>query len=215
MVFDQRYRNIFKTDLIEGAMLDGEFGFPVIHRTNAEPQRLISFDKAIASRDVSQWVHFYIPDPLFERIWKDPWRYYQALTKFDGVISPDFSIPIDHPEYVQLASVAKSRVIGSWLQRCGLAVIPNVRWGLPNTYRYAFDAIEPGGTVAVGTLGCTKNPELREVFRTGVPEMIRRIEPRAVVVYGPLQEATFSPVYDAGIAVIHFECQTSIVKKAG
>lgn len=63
MKFDDRYRSIFKTDLIEGAMLAGEFGFPVIHRTHTRPSRLISFDKAISCRDYSQWVHFYIPDP--------------------------------------------------------------------------------------------------------------------------------------------------------
>ena len=214
MKYDDRYRSIFKTDLIEGAMLAGEFGFPVIHRTHSRPNRLISFDKAISCRDYSQWVHFYIPDPLFERIWRSPWNYLGMLSKYDGVISPDFSIPICHPQFVQLESVAKSRVIGSWLQRSGIDVIPNVRWGRPESYRFAFDSIEPGGTVAIGTLGCTKNPVLREVFREGLPELVRRIEPSLVVVYGAIHEPTLSPVFEAGIEIVHFNCQTSIAKEA-
>ncbi len=67
---------------------------------------------------------------------------------------------------------------------------------------------------AIGTLGCTKNPVLREVFREGLPELVRRIEPSLVVVYGAIHEPTLSPVFEAGIDIVHFNCQTSIVKEA-
>ena len=133
---------------------------------------------------------------------------------YEGAIAPDFSIPIQLPLYVQLQSVADSRAIGSWLQRCGVDVIPNIRWGEEATYAFCFDGVEPGGAVAVGTLGCVRDRELREVFRRGVPEMVRRLVPKCVVVYGPLRDDLLAPIYEAGIEVLHFKSQTTIAYEA-
>lgn len=215
MKFDDRYESIFKTELLEGARLDGEYELPVIHKSHGRPGSLISFDKAIACKDYSRWVHFYIPDPLFERLWRAPWRYASMLARFEGIISPDFSIPVTSPYFVQLESIAKSRMIGSWLQRMGIEVIPNIRWGGKDTYKFAFEAVEPGGTVAVGTLGCMKNVELRTLFRDGFAEMIKRIEPELIIAYGAVREDVFAPAYDAGIEILPFMCDTARVRKAG
>ena len=137
------------------------------------------------------------------------------LCSYDGVISPDFSIPITSPNFIQLESIGKSRIIGSWLQRMGVEVIPNIRWGGRDTYKFAFDAVEPGGSVAVGTLGCTKDVELRTLLRDGFAEMVRRIEPSLIVIYGAVREDIVFPAHEAGIEVLPFECETSRVRKAG
>lgn len=105
-----------------------------------------------------------------------------------ALIAPDFSIMWTHPPYVQIESVGRSRMIGSWLQRAGVDTIPVARWGLLETYNFAFDAISPGGTVAVGTTGCTRDPEARGYFTAGLSELLLRVKPRVIVVYGPLCE---------------------------
>ena len=214
MKYDDRYTRLFGIDILDGAMRSGKYGFSTIHATRARPERLISFDKAVSCRDRSQWVHCYIPDPLFSRLAQNPWRYLPMYQGYDGAITPDFSVGIRMPLYRQIQSVGDGRAIGSWLQRCGVDVIPNVRWGLRETYEFCFDGVEPGGTVSVGTLGCTRDKELREVFREGVPEMLRRVEPTCVIVYGPLREDVFAPVYEASVEVLHFDSRTTIVHKA-
>lgn len=213
MVYDDRYKRIFNSDLLEGAKRDGKYGFSTIHVTHARPQRLISFDKALSCKDHDQWVHGYIPDPLLQRLWHNPWRYLDLFQRYEGAISPDFSVPIHLPPYVQLGSVANSRAIGSWLQRCGVDVIPNVRWGLRDTYEFAFDGIEPGGTIAVGTLGCMKDPELRRIFSDGIPELLRRISPEAIVVYGTIRDDVFDLAYESGVEILPFDSRTALVWK--
>lgn len=124
---------------------------------------------------------------------------------------PDFSIMWNYPLHTQLESTCKSRTIGAWLQHCDIPVIPNVRWGDSRTYNFAFDGIEPGGTVAVGTVGCMREREARRVFTEGLAELVNRIHPSRIVVYGSLREDVFKVVRDAGIEIVHFPSATSVV----
>lgn len=117
----------------------------------------------------------------------------------------------NYPLHTQLESTCKSRTIGAWLQHCDIPVIPNVRWGDSRTYNFAFDGIEPGGTVAVGTVGCMREREARRVFTEGLAELVNRIHPSRIVVYGSLREDVFKVVRDAGIEIVHFPSATSVV----
>lgn len=204
------YRGVFNTDIIEGNTPSGSMELPTIMRSDALPNRLISFDKAIRSADVGQWVHFFIHDYQFTRIIRDPWRYLPILQRFEGVISPDFSIFWNYPLYLQLQSVARSREIGSWLQRNGVPVIPCVRWGKEETYEFAFDGIEPGGTIAVGTAGCMREKESRIVFEEGFPVMLNTLRPRRIIVYGSTRSAVFSEAEKKGIEIKPFQTSTSL-----
>lgn len=205
------YRGVFNTDIIEGNTPSGSMELPIIMRCDALPNRLISFDKAVRSSDVDQWVHFFIHDYQFTRIIKDPWRYLPILQRFEGVISPDFSIFWNYPLYLQLQSVARSREIGSWLQRNGVPVIPCVRWGKEKTYEFAFDGIEPGGTIAVGTAGCMREKESRAVFEEGFPVMLGTLRPRRIIVYGSARSTVFSEAEKKGIEIMPFQTSTSLV----
>jgi hypothetical protein len=204
------YRGVFNTDIIEGNTPSGSMELPTIMRSYASPDRLISFDKAIRSTDVDQWVHFFIHDYQFTRIIRDPWRYLPILQKFEGIISPDFSIFWNYPLYLQLQSVARSREIGSWLQRNGVPVIPCVRWGKKETYEFAFDGIEPGGTIAVGTAGCMREKESRKVFEKGFPVMLDTLRPERIIVYGSGRNPVFSSAAERGIEVKVFQTSTSL-----
>lgn len=89
------YRGVFNLDLLEGIVPSGLMGIPTVFRTDAVPSDLTPFDKAVSSRDYGSWVHFFIHDTQFQRIWRDPWRYLPILGRFAGVIAPDFSVMLD------------------------------------------------------------------------------------------------------------------------
>jgi hypothetical protein len=205
----ETYRGVFNTDIIKGNTPSGSMELPTIMRNNASPNRLISFDKAIRSNDTAQWVHFFIHDYQFMRIVRDPWRYLPILQRFNGVVSPDFSIFWNHPLYLQLQSIARSREIGSWLQRNGVSVIPCVRWGKEETYEFAFDGIESGGTIAVGTAGCMRERESRKVFEKGFRVMLDVLEPKTIVVYGSIRSEVFAEADTKGIKINAFQTNTS------
>lgn len=154
-------------------------------------------------------MHFFIHDSRFSRLLRDPWRYLPILARFDGVVSPDCSVFWSYPLYRQLCSIGQSREIGAWLQRNGIPVVPCVRWGKEETYGFAFDGIEPGGTIAVGTAGAMREKEARDVFESGFVPMLDAVSPKRIVVYGSANSPVFKIAKDRGAEIIQFESETS------
>jgi hypothetical protein len=91
-----------------------------------------------------------------------------------------------------------NRAVAYYLQKNGIPVIPNVRWGEESTFDFAFLGIPKHQIVAVSTHGCmrgdttTKNL-VRDCFVKGLPVMLDRLEPKQVIVYGHMPETVFGP----------------------
>ncbi|ACV22892.1 Uncharacterised protein [Slackia heliotrinireducens] len=154
-------------------------------------------------------MHFYEFDYLFERVWRDPRRYLPILRRFNGVILPDFSVYRDMPLVMQLWNIYRSRAIGFWLQANGVEVIVNVRWGDRRTYRVCCDGAPKGGVIAVGTVGAVQSTEDRLFFAEGLAVVVRRLDPKAIVVYGSAPEEIFGRYREAGIEIVQFASETS------
>lgn len=200
-------RDVFKSFLVRYAEYAGVFEFPVIRSTKSIPNRLIPFSKAISSKDYDQWVHFYEDDYLFEKLWNNPLKYLETLKKFNGVILPDYSLYRDMPFVMQLWNIYRSRAIGSWLQRNGVVVIPNMRYGDKRTYKFCCDGIYKGGTIAVGTHGTLKIKEDRRIFIEGLAVVVKTVHPSAIVIYGSAPDEIFGLYRNQGINIIHFESE--------
>lgn len=56
------YRTAMKADFLYGMEPSGEWDIPTIHRSNAKPNLLIPFDKAVSGGETSGWVHFFTYD---------------------------------------------------------------------------------------------------------------------------------------------------------
>lgn len=160
------YSKIFNTRFYEGIKCYGEFDFPYLETHDIIPNNLISFPKAISKQKYIRdgFVHFYCHDREFARFFNKPWKYFSKLANYCGIISPDCSIIYNAPLFLQLESIYADRLMASWLASKGFTVIPNIRWGNKPTYRFAFEGIEPNGTVSVGSHGCIKNAEIRNLF---------------------------------------------------
>ena len=203
------YRTTMRTDFLEGMQPSGEWEMATIFKTNVKPNCLVPFDKAVTAKSGEGWMHFFIHDCRFARLLRDPWRYLPILARYEGVISPDCSVFWNYPRYRQLQSICQSREVGSWLQRNGIPVIPCIRWGKEETYDFAFDGVEPGGTIAVGTAGAMREKEAREVFEKGFHPMLERLQPKRIVVYGSRKSQVFELAEHSGIEVIQFDTETS------
>ena len=116
-------RDVFHAFLVEKATYEGFLEIPKIDYGEFRPNRLITFSKAISSKDYNCWVHFYEDDVAFERIWNNPKKYLPILAKFNGVICPDFSLYRDMPLIMQYWNIYRSRAIGRWLQDNGVSTI--------------------------------------------------------------------------------------------
>ncbi len=198
-------KDVFNAFLVSVATYAGTYELPKIRPTYYIPNRLISFSKAISSKDNNQWIHFFEEDYLFERIWRNPKRYLKIIRRFNGVILPDFSLYRDMPLAMQIWNIYRSRAIGYWFQRNGIRVIPNIRFGDNRTYNICCDGIEKYCTIAVGAHGNIKNADDREIFLKGIDHVIRKLEPTVVVIYGFVPEKYIQKYQKSKIRIIQFD----------
>ena len=206
-------KDVWNAFLVASAQYAGIFEFPIIQPTRYIPNRLIAFSKAVHSSDFNQWVHFFEDDWMFERLWRNPKRYLEILRRFNGVILPDFSLFRDMPLVMQLWNIYRSRAIGIWLQKNGIKVIANVRFGDKRTFRYCCDGIAKNTSIAIGTHGTLKNPEDCKVFCEGLEVIVRLLRPSAIIVYGAAPESIFRKYIDMGIEIVRFESDCAVSHK--
>ena len=205
--------DVFKAWLVEDAQFDGEYEFPIIGDSGKIPERVIPFDKAVGNKDYDQWVHFYIHDREFERIWNHPNKYLEILKRYEGVITPDFSLYRDMPLSMQIWNTYRNRAVGYWLKKNGVPIIPNFSWGDERTYEFCFDGIEKHSIVAVGTHGTAKRKLDRYYLEQALDKLLERIEPRHIVIYGAVYNKLADMISGAKVPYSQFGCNTFEYKK--
>ena len=127
-------------------------------------------------------------------------EYIQVLEEYDCILSPDFSLYMDMPIAMKIWNVYRSRLIGQFYQNSGIKVIPTISWAEEETFEFCFDGIPKGSIVSVSTIGVKQDKEAFKIWKNGMDEMIRRIEPSAILVYGGEIE------YDYGnIKVVYYD----------
>lgn len=163
---------------------EGFYQMPIIKACTYIPESLIGFNYAKTSDDKNTGIHFFIDDYQFERIWNRPAENIERLRPYQCVLTPDFSLYMDMPMAMKIWNVYRSRLIGQMCQDAGLNVIPTLSWAEPATYDFCFDGIEPGGTVAVSTVGVMLSQESRDIWCDGMEKAMEKTKPSCVVCYG-------------------------------
>ena len=174
----------------------GAYNLPVVG-TDAvlTADSLIPFNRAktCTRRDVG--VHFFIDDYQFERVWKSPQLYVEMLKRYRFACAPDFSLYLDMPMAAKIWNVYRSRLITAYWQKQGVKVVPVLQWADPFTWKFCFEGIAPGGTVAVSTLGAAKHKFSRLVWKLGMAEAVRQTKPKTILLYGtPIDEFDFGNI---------------------
>lgn len=180
----KRKENLMNIKLIEQLVLSDYYEIPIIRKETVIPQRIIPFSQIFTVRNIDCGVHFFIDDYRFERIWKFPNRYLSRLKKFNCIFAPDFSVYWDMPFPMKIWNIYRSRFIGQWLQKEGVRVVPSITWAEDDTFEYCFQGVEKGSTVAISTVGSRRNQSSLRIWVRGVDEMIRRISPGTILIYG-------------------------------
>ena len=179
-------KDVFKAFLVRNASYDGELEIPIIKGIKSVPNKLISFVDSIKAKDYNQWVHFYIDDFHFTKIWDRPKECINHLKKFKGIVLPDFSIYRDMPLVMQYWNTYRSRAIGNYLQSNGIKVIVNIRYGDERTYECACLGAPHKSIIAIGTHGTVKNVVDRRYLDNGFDYIVDKLKPKTIVIYGPV-----------------------------
>lgn len=181
-------------------MTDNFWQMPIIYCDEFIPKDLIGFNYAKSSSEKDVGIHFYVDDYQFERIWNYPEKYIDILKEYECILSPDFSLYMDMPMPMKIWNVYRSRQIGAFYQRQGINVIPTISWAEKETFDFCFEGIPEDSIVSVSTIGVKQDKEALNVWTEGMDEMIKRIKPSTILIYGgPLD-------YDYGnIETIYFD----------
>lgn len=198
-----RTNDTYNLDLIDIENSSNNFWqMPIIKNDNFIPSKLIGFNYAKTTKEKNVGIHFYLDDYQFERLWNKPEEYVDILKQYECILSPDFSLYMDMPMPMKIWNIYRSRLIGQYYQNQGIKVIPTLSWAEEETFEFCFEGIPKGSIVSISTIGVKKNKEALKIWKAGVDELIRRIEPSTILIYGGKLD------YDYGnIEVIYYENQ--------
>lgn len=175
--------NSYNLQLYDEERAVGKYQMPLIDKSQIIPNELIGFNYMKSTQNHNVGIHCFIDDYQFERLWNSPQLYIDDILKFDCILTPDFSLYMDMPLAMKIWNVYRSRLLGQFWQDCGMEVIPTVQWAEPATYEFCFDGIPQNSVVAVSTIGVKKGESLA-IWNDGMHEMIKRLKPQTILVYG-------------------------------
>ena len=196
---DATYKK-YNLELIDSSRLDGFYQMPIVKKEEFIPDDLIGFNYMLTSKNKNVGIHCFIDDYQFERLWSSPQEYVEKIAEYDCFLSPDFSLYLDMPMAMKIWNIYRSRLIGQFMQDCGVCVIPTISWAEPETFSFCFAGIEKGSVVAVSTIGVKREEASFSIWKSGMDEMIRVIEPSAILVYGGEVEYDYQ-----GINVVYYD----------
>lgn len=182
-------RNTFKIEYFQDENLVGAFDFPMLDKVDKQNiERVVPFNIFKSKVDEGAWVHFFIDDYQFERLWSNPTQYIKLLSKAKGIITTDFSIYQDMPKAMQIYNCYRNRALARYFQTHGLKIIPAVGWSDSMSFDWCFDGISKGSAVAVSTNGCMQNKEALKCFLSGFNRLLEEIDPCQIILVGRVPE---------------------------
>ena len=162
----------------------GKYGMPLIRKCDIDDIDLIGFNYARTTNEKQKFLHFFLDDYQFYRVWNELKRNGEIIKEFAGALSPDFSIYLDYPISLQIYNTYRNRYCGAYWQSLGIKVIPTIGWSDENSFDFCFEGVEKGSVVAVGTVGVMNSENAKKLFLRRYNEMMKRLEPKKVIVYG-------------------------------
>lgn len=152
------------------------------------PEEIVAFHRArYIKGDSSKFIHFFIPDEKFKCFLGNPDRYIELCRRFGGIIAPDASVYAEMPmPFVQHHSCV-NKLVGAWLQKQGVNVIPNVSWSHPWSYGFCFDGIPKHSVIAVNSTGIGNDSRAKELWIKGYRQMLEVLHPTLILRYGAKQ----------------------------
>lgn len=177
---------------------DNALGIPALKHTplSAVPEWLVAYRARVRSPHFSferAAVHFFLDDYRFETAWARPLRALEHLSKYQILLTPDFSLYADWPLVMQQWNVYRSRWCGRYWQELGYLVIPTVSWSTSDSFEFCFDGIPQNSVVAVSAMGVKLDEAVQRTrFMAGFQEMITRLAPTTVLAYGALPDKAYT-----------------------
>lgn len=183
----------FGLEFCSTATFCGKYGIPKLDAYFDDiPSEFITLSEIQKHSQYSCGVTCFDYDYILESLWATPKDYIDELNKFSCFVEPDFSLKVLSPLAVQIANTYRSHVVAYYMQEKGIKVLPSMSWSTSQSYEFCFDGHSKGGAVMVSTIGTLRDERSRMFFKSGFLEMLKRISPDAVILYGDCNEGLIS-----------------------
>lgn len=175
------------------AIRSGKYDIPLLKPYNGViPENFITIGEAKYSTDYTAGVACFDDDDVLLRFLKNPDRYIQYLKNHPCTAEPDFSMKIKDPLSCQIMSIYCAHVLASYMASKGIPIIPTMMWSDKRSFEFCFDGHSRGGVVLVSTIGTLRDERSRMYFKDGFFEMLKRISPETVILYGDINDMIMS-----------------------
>ncbi len=182
---DRNYENLNKV-IFPGV---GAYDVPQLQPVYCDTENWLSFNYAKTCTDPEDHgIHFFVDDYQFTRLWAQPDAYIGMLSRFEAIMTPDFSTYTDFPKAIQIYNHYRKHWLGAYWQWHGLTVVPTISWSDEESLNWCFDGEPVGGTVAVSAVGTQMDESARALFRLGYTAMLDRLKPESVIFYGAIPD---------------------------
>ena len=173
--------NLGLFEFVENCTKDG---YPMMAKCSWQPEALIGFNYCRTTKTYDTGVHFFIDDYQFLRCWTRPHDQLPILAKFQGVLTPDFSLYRDMPLPLQKYNHYRQQLLGCFWQSQGMNVIPTISWSDKRSYKWCFQGMPQGGTHATTTIGVVRDKHTQNYWKAGLEAYLDRLQPDKLVIVG-------------------------------
>ncbi|CAB4567629.1 unannotated protein [freshwater metagenome] len=178
---------------------EGPWEIPMLARVPREriPEHLVAFNDLGRSPDrATTGVHFFRHDETFAKLLACPAKYGPKFSEFQCVLTPDITLGAGMNPWMKARRVAYSRMTGVIWQTRGLVVIPTLRWNSINDLELVCSGVPKRSVIAVSNYGSRRDADLRHAFESGLPQVIERVDPSGLIVFGDTRGRAFSDIPD-------------------
>lgn len=166
---------------------EGYYDIPKLRPVKELPEirEWIGFNYVLSDDDpTGKAVHFFVDDYQFERVWNDPERYLEKLSRYVCVATPDFSPYGDMPMALQIYNHYRKHWCGAYWQNNGITVIPTIRSSTDErSLSWYLDGEPKNGIVLISSMWTGKG-EIKTAFEKEYNTMFDMLTPSKVFVYG-------------------------------
>lgn len=164
----------------------GEYDIPeILPEDLPEITEWIGFNYMLSEQEPEgKGVHCFVNDYQFERLWSNPDRYIEKLSKFAAVASPDFSPYGDMPFCLQLFNHYRKHWVGRYLQENGVHVVPTIRASTDARSKSFYLDGEPKNSPVIISSMYTNDEESRRIYQEEYNTMYDTLNPSCVFIYG-------------------------------
>jgi hypothetical protein len=171
---------------------DPKDGIPLLGAVNMDllPKTLVACNDLGRSENATDsGVHFYKADRVFISAITKPLSWVNRLDGFGCVLTPDISLGDGMYRWQRVRNTVLSRATGAVWQSRGLNVIPSLRWRDESDYDFVAAGVPKNSIFAVSNYASRRSLLERRHFLFGAHEMIERLQPQVVFVYGSLDSS--------------------------